>query len=329
MDKNKKKDEKNSRSNYFRELIGLRIVKMYVEEFFHWGFQQYDQENDDGIDGEIIIRDKGGNDLGARIFVQVKSGPSFISSQNKEFISINAYSAERYAKHQEAYDRFTQPVILVYVNSQKTRNGKKYEDLLCPDAWWVRLDGYQKDDTNLYWLPKTQRFGAHSKGELLCLVKPILNDWNHYPLFSFSNEEYKHFCSGQLSKDAISVYKSWRNMQSLLHLRNSDIPICFTRIGWRHINKYNRGVERKHLSLALLPCAKRIIEEATNENLVLLRHFRVGAYAELFYYGIRVRADLGNGKIEKLQVVLRRWRNKNPKKNIDKWWFYSVHRIKN
>ena len=38
---------KNKRDNYFRELAGLRVVSMYVQEFFRWGWQQIDQENDD------------------------------------------------------------------------------------------------------------------------------------------------------------------------------------------------------------------------------------------------------------------------------------------
>ena len=56
--------QNNKRKNYFRELAGLRIVAMYVQEFFHWGWQQLDQQNDDGIDGYVIVRDNAGRDMG-------------------------------------------------------------------------------------------------------------------------------------------------------------------------------------------------------------------------------------------------------------------------
>lgn len=318
---------KNRRSNYYRGQTGLRVVRMYVEEFFHWGFQLYDQENDDGIDGEIIVRDKSGQDLGVRVYVQVKSGPGYISSIDKHYISVHAYSGESYIRHQETYNKSLQPVILIFVNSQKNANGKIYEDLFKPDAWWVRLDGYVEDGTSLYRIPVTNRFGAHSKGDLMKLVKHLLKDWNHYPEYELNEIEKKHYASLNLATDSSCFYKVWSKDSSMMYLENGDIKVYVTRIGWRHINSYKRGLERRNISLKLLRIARRIIEDATIRNIVMLRHYQRGKYAELFYYGIRTRVNMGNGKIEKVQVVLRRWRNQGPK-NIDKWWFYSVHIIK-
>ncbi len=50
---------------------------MFVQEFFGWGWLSNTQENDDGIDGYIDVRDSMGRDLGVRIHVQIKSGLSY------------------------------------------------------------------------------------------------------------------------------------------------------------------------------------------------------------------------------------------------------------
>ena len=65
---------KNKLYNYKQEATGNRVVAMFVQEFFGWGWQPNSQENDDGIDGVIIVRDKMGRDIGARIHVQIKQG---------------------------------------------------------------------------------------------------------------------------------------------------------------------------------------------------------------------------------------------------------------
>ena len=71
---------KNRMESHFMELAGLRMVKMYVTEFFHWGYQEIDQQNDDGLDGIIMVRDKAGYDMGVRIHCQIKCGPAYEKS---------------------------------------------------------------------------------------------------------------------------------------------------------------------------------------------------------------------------------------------------------
>ena len=68
---------KNNRQNYIQAATGGRVVGMFVQEFFGWGWLSNTQENDDGIDGYIDVRDSMGRDLGVRIHVQIKSGLSY------------------------------------------------------------------------------------------------------------------------------------------------------------------------------------------------------------------------------------------------------------
>lgn len=68
---------KNNRQNYIQEATGIRVVSMFVQEFFGWGWLPNTQENDDGLDGFIYVRDSTGRDLGIKIHVQIKSGLSY------------------------------------------------------------------------------------------------------------------------------------------------------------------------------------------------------------------------------------------------------------
>lgn len=314
---------KNKIQNIFRELTGVRIVGMYIQEFFHWGFQKYDHENDDGIDGEIIIRDKHGNDMGCRIFVQIKSGPSYISSINNTHINIAAYSGDQYKKHQDAYGRMVEPVILVYVNSEKKINGKKKEDLIYPNSWWIQLNNYKCDDTFLYKIPISQKFGSHSKGYLFKLVRPLLNNWNHYPEIIADISDKKIYYSLNLKQDARHFYNVWSETDSLLGC-NNDIKVHVTRIGWRHINKGSRQIGRRANSLKLISIARKIIEE-NGTKLIPLQERTPSQNTKEIKYGLRSRINIDNQAL-KVQVVIRRWVNVT--KNIDKYWFYSVHLIR-
>ena len=84
---------KNNRQNYIQAATGGRVVGMFVQEFFGWGWLPNTQENDDGIDGYIDVRDSMGRDLGVRIHVQIKSGLSYYKGiDNKGRLKLQPYS---------------------------------------------------------------------------------------------------------------------------------------------------------------------------------------------------------------------------------------------
>ena len=145
--------DKNKRYNYKQEATGNRVVAMFVQEFFGWGWQPTSQENDDGIDGVIIVRDKIGRDIGARIDVQIKSGPSYCKGvDDKGRLKIQPYSPkENLKKHLRTHASQREPVILVYVTSE----WEEKKDLYRPWAWWVRLDNYEYDESLCVYRPKT------------------------------------------------------------------------------------------------------------------------------------------------------------------------------
>lgn len=312
------------------EATGLRVISMYVQEFFHWGWQPYGQENDDGIDGEIIPRTPNGQDMGVRIKVQSKSGPGYYRSQDENFIKIQPYSSkDKLKNHLDSWKKQNEPVILVYTNAEKTNaKGNKYLDLKNPTAWWVQMNDYEYDDSTLIKLPKKNLFQEHTKGELVKLIKPFFKDWVHYPKIVPDKTDlifYKPF-QQIVPADAKSYYSDWNNSNPTVYIEKQEYPLQVSRMGWRHINDKARK-DRVEMSLSLLPIAKKILEMSKDIRPVVLRSRLLFTFwkSDIRHLGYRARVML-NGREEKVQVVVKRYRNLRD--NKEQVWFYSVHIVK-
>jgi hypothetical protein len=307
---------------------GVRVVGMYVQEFFHWGWQPYGQENDDGIDGEIIPRYPNGNDMGVRIYVQVKSGPSYLSSINEETVNVSPYpNKHSLTSHVEQWNKSHEPVILVYVNAEKKNAaGYKYFDLKNPAAWWMRMDNYQHDGSSIIKIPRKNLFQEHIKGDLVKLIKPYVKDWIHYPEIQLEKEDLLLWNSESIKEDAKQFYKEWSNSNPTFKWNEHELSVKVSRTGWRHIT-YKGRKERVTLSKRLLPIAKKMLKQSGETKPILLRAYYPYTFWDAInqHLGLRARVKL-DGMERKIQVVLKRYVNK--RNNIEKFWFYSVHIIK-
>ena len=316
---------KDKREKYYRELAGLRVVSMYVQEYFHWGWQQLDQENDDGIDGYVIIRDVAGRDLGCNIRVQIKSGPSFLKGRPNEgkHVKIQPYSpTQNLVSHMEDYKKSVLPVIMVWVNTQKERmDGTTYEDLRNPEAWWERMDDYQYNGESQITL--THKLGEHSKGDWFDTVKPILKSWTNHPLIELDKNDKKLYNSLHPDADAKIFYMDWQARETVVDLgMGKNLKVRKTRVGWRHINYKRRGSYRINNSLRLLSVAERII--GNNEVAPIVLDFeKVSRNGWIVKYGLRARVKIKKDEVKKVQVVLLRKINKA--KGLDECEFFSVH----
>ena len=144
--------EKSQRVRSKNEATGMRIVSQYVQEFWECGWQPFDHRNDQGIDGLILMRNKG-EDLGVKINIQVKCGATYISSQNDEEIRLSIDDSEGLSKHVEYWRGQNEPIVLVFVNGSKplrdvhgnivkdNKNNKTIwqDSRLKAKAWWVNL----------------------------------------------------------------------------------------------------------------------------------------------------------------------------------------------
>ena len=322
------KKHQNKMATHAVEATGLRVIGMYVQEYYHWGWQPYGQENDDGIDGEIIPRTINGHDMGVRIKVQSKSGPGYLSSMNDQTVNVSPYSSkERLQEHCDSWNKSNEPVILVYTNAEKTNvKGNKYLDLKNPQAWWMRMDDYKHDGSSIIKIPRNNLFQEHTKGELVKMIKPYLKDWIHCIKITPQNDDLKLWNSLQLLDDAKAYYKTWKTSKPTITIGGTQYAINVSRTGWRHITDRARK-ERVALSLKLLPIAKKILEQSNVIRPVVLRSRGMDTLWEstTHHLGYRARVQL-DGREQKVQVVIKIYRNL--RNNKEKVWFYSAHIIK-
>ena len=321
------KNDKNKRENLIRAAAGLRIVKMYVEELFGWGWQDISQQNDDGIDGYVIVRDRSGKDLGCNIRVQIKSGPSYLKVPNgSKSVKIQPYTPTgNLALHMSDYSNSKQPVIMVWVNTEtQTKYSSIIEKLTHPEVWWERMDNYNYNNESTITL--THKLGEHSKGDWYKTVKDSINDWDHYPIITMDLHDLKLFYSTKLQVDARFLYKQWQKYETMCTIKKyGDLIVKKRRVGWRHINYLKRGSKRIANSLKLLSVAEKIIT-APNNCPVMLGEKQMKHGDKWEKYGYRARVKVDKNTELKVQVVL--LVNVQSVLNTKACDFFSVHIIK-
>jgi len=323
--------EKSQRVRSKNEATGMRIVSQYVQEFWECGWQPFDHRNDQGIDGLILMRNKG-EDLGVKINIQVKCGATYISSQNDEEIRLSIDDSEGLSKHVEYWRGQNEPIVLVFVNGSKplrdvhgnivkdNKNNKTIwqDSRLKAKAWWVNLkdEKLQPEGTkSIICIPKFQTFGEHSKGDFLKLTKPFLNNANLSKIIP--NVESKALLySVNLKKDARYFYNNWQNT----YCPGFEDTVIVSKTGWQHIVMSRRGKERRIISMQLLGVAKQIIENTEKYYILTQEENSVEIEQKV---GLRARVTIKQIGEQVVQVVLIRRKNKQTQKV--KYWFYSVH----
>ena len=260
--------------------------------------------------------------------MQVKSGPSYLKGRAKDGKQVTVqpyYSEESLASHMNDYAKTVQPVIIVWVNTRKTKpDGSIYEDLLHPEVWWERLDNYNYTGGTV--LTLTHKLGEHSKGEWFDTVKPMLKSWSNHPLIVLNTDDRKLFYSSNLKADAKEYYQNWKQKEDKVEIgKLGELTVKKTRIGWRHINLYKRGLERINNSLRLLSIAEKIMQsqELCPVKLVVKEMLHGGYWIKV---GLRARVKVANDSELKVQVVL--LLDARRVENTKECHFFSVHIIK-
>jgi len=317
-------------NNRVKERIGINRVTNIVEVFWESGWQDYDSQNDDAIDGIILMRrgSKSPTDTGGVVFVQVKCGGNGYRRDQQQFpdhICLNL-GKEYLDSHFPRWDKVPGPAILVFVDDTVCRAN--------PPAWWVNLRSDCRSPTNegVLLIPKKQRFGHHAKGDFhkLCGAGP---QDRLLPTVRLNKEDLLTIGLGKnesLRNDAWSFYKQWRDSQDdCVHDKLGEILV--NRVGWKHITRIGRSHERIINSWMLLPAARQMIIQ--NASTAYLGHARVldlpaGEKKIVDYLGLRAKVVFPHRHHSVVQVVLKRQRvvNKNDlEKESQKIWFYSVY----
>jgi len=318
---------KSYRKKIINEATGARLVSQYTREFWECGWQEFDQRNDKGIDGRIILRKKG-IDLGVSINVQIKCGLGYISSINDKEIRIKIDDPLKLQEHLTYWRKQIEPAVLIFVNpyrQKKDKNGKYcwIESRIQPQAWWVDLKDKEIQPLgtmSLIRIPKENVFGEHSKGDFIRLTQELL-EIERYQELRIEKENRELFYSANLLKDSRDFFLNWKKSnKGSVYCKALDSQVTISRTFWKHILKRQRGKERRIASLRLIGIAKQIIEET--EHCYILSN-KDGKFETEQKIGLICTVTMQNYNNLDIRVVI----TKKSKKfsPITKYWLYSIH----
>ena len=311
-----------------QEAIGLRVSTQVVRELWDSKWQDVDQINDDGIDGIIQISKKG-RDIGAVVFVHIKSGGGYRRDAVKRPHHIGVNVGREYIEsHRPRWRRLPGPAVLIYVDPRGERHN--------PPAWWTDLnsdDAYTDDNKGLVLVPKSQRFGAHSKGDFIRLCGAGPSDRNLPVLRIGSRSIIGRHLSETLKSQARSFYQAWANAPARERTNPSLGEIEISRVGWRHIGRKGRKPGKIIQSWRLLGAAKEMIQNIDQWHRlghVQTQESEDGRLQVHDYVGLRARVVFPNRHESVVQVVLRRKREIDTSTNQTntRIWFYSVYELR-
>lgn len=321
---------------------GMAITQLLVQGKGAHGWQVYDPNNDNGVDGMIILRKntdvlksscngktikktKERADTGDLIFVQVKCGTGngyYKETQNRPAHFGVLVGQDYLQNHIQRWDRLPGPIIMVYV------------DYISHKAWWTDLratDSYSDENKSIVLFNKSQRFGKHSFGEikkrLISSSKlketPSLLVSKESSILSLKSKESVY----ELAK---KFYIEWSNSNVSERTHPELGEIIISRVGWRHLIKKKRTQNRIINSLLHIKVAKEIILRTPKCFQLKNEHPTTDIYGNTVYIdflAIRRNIIMPNKQSFIVQVVLKRKRKISKIDNSikSKVWFYSIY----
>jgi hypothetical protein len=325
-----------SRTVTERDAIG--VVQRYVEHDWFSRWQEFDARNDDGIDGIVMLRKKAidrtvpGNKpkfmshpIRGVLFIQVKGGDGYLKEFQKRPDQIGIQLGEKYIKeHRPRWSALPGPAILVYVDTDN-----KKQNL---DAWWTNLkdeSSYSNENKQIVLIPKSQKFGPHSKGDMRTLVGPAMQYDENLPIVTLAKEDSSFIRLDQPLKNcARNFYRNWSALSKAERTNPKVGEVLVTRVGWRHLTRLGRSHERIVQSLQLLGAAKRIIQEVGSIGWLGRmeeRQLKNGNIQRRELLGIRAKVKFPFRHESVVQVILERRRIYGQTLLSDQTWFYSVY----
>lgn len=332
-----------SESRTVTERNAIRAVERYVESDWFSRWQEFDARNDDGIDGIVMLRKKRLDKSNTKspdkphftsfpirgvLFVQAKGGESYAGKSLKRPDHIEIKLGQKYIEdHRPRWNALHGPAILVYVDTVNLKQNL--------DAWWTDLkdeSSYTADNKQIVLVPKSQKFGPHSKGHMRKLIGSAVQYDDDLPLIEATKADVSYLHLNQpLKTCARNFYRDW----SSLPVKERSNPVLgeiqVTRVGWRHITRAGRRQERIIQSLQLLGVAKRITNEVKNigwlgrmEDLPLTN----GTIQRRELLGIRAKVRFPFRHESVVQIILERKRTYGQNLIADRTWFYSVYEVR-
>lgn len=313
-------------TNYQLENRGLTVVSDIVKSQANHDWQNFDQQNDDGVDGLIIYKRKDVK-TGELFFAQVKCGQK--NGYYKEFkekypdhfgVQLGATHIQN---HRLRWMAVPGPMILIYVD---------YDSSM---AWWTDLkdeNSYSTTNKQIVLVPKKQRFGIHSFGEFRKLKGYTFISPNIPQIeIDVSDTNYLSLTDSiSIKKQAKIFFTQW-SKSSIAERSNPVIgEIIVSRVGWRHIIRKKRKKSRIFQSFQLLGIAKKMIKQLDKVwQVKVLKNEELedGTNIITDFIGLRSRVKFSYRGSTVVQVLLKRKRIVNASKSLIKCEtrFYSVY----
>ena len=315
-------------SNRQKEAIGIRVVQQVIRELWDCGWQEFEARNDNAIDGFIIMRRRS-IETGGIVFAQVKCGGNGYRQDQAQYPDkIGVQLGKAYIdSHRPRWKATLGPAVIIFVDD--TINSRN------PPAWWADLkneDTYSPTNAGMLLVPKSQKFGSHTKGEFhsLCGSRPI---HKILPIIDIKTEDLiVPNTKDTLLLTARSFYKKWST---------EDYPfetpalgsVLINRVGWRHITRQNRLKERVFQSLTLLGVAKRMLQELQEFDLLgrpQIKKTGEGNMKIIDHLGLRANITFPHRHESVVQIVLKRERvvEMDSQPILQRIWFLSVYELR-
>ncbi|MFK5639499.1 DUF4365 domain-containing protein [Brucella sp. ZJ1_1] len=307
-----------------RGAAGRDQVANLVRSHLHSDWQNIDAENDNGIDGLIFLR-HGNAFLGRLLFVQVKSGPSFMVDYKKRPNDvIGVRIGEDYiSTHRPRWEALPGPVILVYVAEPDKRSSPIYWQNLRSD------ESYSSTNKGVVLVPRSQTFGSEAKGALRRLTGSLPDD---APLKQIDLRKVQHLVNFSVydRTAAKKFYKEWSRSAERYHPELGEIEV--TNAGWRHLTRHSRNPENVRNSFQLLEAARQMVIQGAGWRQLGSAKARQRYRTNDIVDALSLRANIlfKSRAVGTVQVILRRTRTicNLTGSTRSRLYFYSVHELR-
>lgn len=283
--------------------LGVNVVERIVIDDLLWRWQSLDQQNDDGLDGLIMVENGKGELTGQIIFAQVKCWSKRRPKSGKLKLNVNPKKLEVRARR---WRRVAGASIIVWVDPKNK------------EAFWADLQNPENILEKSVLISLKDRFSEKSANRLRQLAGTQGDD-NLLPLIRATYSELQHIHPTRPLK--VCSKEFFKNIGFVNSCDQRIGSVHFSRVGWKHITRPERPVSRVVQSLQLLRIAKRMVEEVPEAQ--LLR--RIGSAnnpAEIYSLTARVTFPHRDAAVIRV-IVLRQL--VSPTNLTPKSWFYSVY----
>lgn len=302
---------------------GVNFVQRIVEEEWASGFQELKPENDDAIDGLIIMRRRG-IDTGDILWCQVKAGESWLETWKTKPDLIGAKLSAAYIEsHKARWLALDGPAVLVMVVPVGKSKRAWWFDLRDPNTYAKRKD--------VIVTPSWRTFGPHSKGDWFRLCGTRSRDRKLPVLVMPRSACAVSPLGGRLRVAARETFRQWARSPAKERTNPILGEIAISRSGWRHITRRERKPERVWQSWQLLGVARAIVCEKL--PVVFLRHDKTitqsSGATTYDLVGLRARVAFPHRDEGVVQVVIRRKRSVDSAGVVTiSCWFHSVYELR-